>query len=97
MDRDSQHPLPVHSHRGRARDLLMQAMTLGRLRNFARQPWSYQRRTLLNRLWRINPNIIVPIRLSFGPLWLAQHEYSSSLLLNSGYETDETAFVQRVL
>ena len=75
----------------------MQAMTLGRLRSFARKPWSYQRRTLLNRLWRINPNIIVPIRLPFGSIWLGQHEYSTSLLLQSGYEPSETAFVHRLL
>lgn len=72
-------------------------MTVSRLRRFAQKPWSYQRKTLLRKTWRLNPNIVIPIRLAFGPWWLAQHEYSTSLILEAGYEPAETAFVRRVL
>src|SRR5690348_16380958 len=75
----------------------MQAMTLGRLRRFAKKPWPYQRKALLLKVWRKNPRLIIPIRLPFGPWWLAEYEHSSVSILDSGYEPTETEFVKRVL
>jgi FkbM family methyltransferase len=43
------------------------------------------------------PRAIVPIKLPFNAWWLAQYEYSTALILNSGYENAETAFVRRIL
>ncbi len=68
-----------------------------RLWNFPRKPAVERRRSVVYRIFRLAPGTIVPIRLPFGPWWLAQREYSTHLILNSGYEETETPFVQRFL
>jgi FkbM family methyltransferase len=75
----------------------MEANLIARLWRFPHKPWEEQRRSLLHRIHRWMPGVAVPIKLPFGTWWLAQHEYSTDLILNSGYEKAETAFVQRIL
>jgi len=75
----------------------MEASIVRRLWRFPRKPWADQRRSILFQTWRVFPGAIVPVRLPFGAWWLAQHEYSTDMILNSGYEKTETDFVQKML
>lgn len=76
---------------------LSQASLATRLWCFPRRPWPEQRRALLHRIFRWAPGAVVPIRLPFGSWWLAKYEYSTDLIVNSGYEELETAFMLRAL
>lgn len=75
----------------------MDASLIARLWRFPRKSREDRRRSILTRFYRWMPYAPVPIKLQFNSWWLAQYEYSTDMILNSGYENAETAFVQRIL
>jgi len=76
----------------------MGANLIARLWHFPRKPWIEQRCSILYRIYRWIPGAVVPIRLPFGALWLAQYDYTTQNVLYTGYyEELETKFVGKIL
>ena len=68
-----------------------------RVRRFMANPMHRKYISLALRARRVFPNMPIPLRLSFGAVWLAEKGALDQELMYSGFEETEMQFVQRVL
>jgi FkbM family methyltransferase len=69
----------------------------GRLRRFWAKSAREKRASLCWNLWKVLPNLPVPLRLPFGAWWLVRGSGLDGQLLSGGFEDAELRFVQRFL
>ncbi len=67
---------------------------LKRVAHFLRKPWPEKRQSMAFRWIERLPSLPLPVRLPWGSWWLAQNNLCGRAVLNGGFETTETRFVE---